>query len=280
MGNQQWASVMNSRHEPYDKKQIPRSIDRLARGRELWISFILVAIFATTFIVGKLLWSDQLYTAEKGLGYYFGLSGGIFMLFAYAYALVKYVPVLRRGSVIMFSLRTHIILAVVGCYLILLHSTFQIGSLNSGVAYISMFLVFISGVIGRYLYTRTHYGIGQAKATLVEMESQLVLFRDNDELRILLEKIQADYLRQRYSFISAVFRLAAYPAVKRHLKKALRRSGITSRNLIKAYIINVKKIALFSVYERLFHAWRHAHVPLLMLLLLSGVIHVIAVHIY
>lgn len=279
MGNQQWGSVVSSRHDPSGNELAPRSIEGLAKGRELWISFSLVLMFSLTYIVGKLLWNEQLYSAEKGLGYYFGLSGGVMMLLAYAYAFVKYIPALRRTGFIGTSLQTHIIFAVVGSYLILLHSTFQIGSLNSGVAYISMFLVFISGVIGRYLYTRTHYGIGQAKATLIELETQLALY-EGDYQHDIIEKIKRDFLMPRYSLFRAFIRLGSYPWLKMRLKKSLHETGVTNPDMVSAYTKNIKKIALFSVYERLFHAWRHAHVPLLMLLFISGVIHVVAVHIY
>ncbi|MDH5216981.1 MAG: hypothetical protein OEX19_04755 [Gammaproteobacteria bacterium] len=280
MGKQEWNSVSGERQGRSINKLKPLSIDQLARRRELWISLSLIFVFAGTFIAGSLLWTKELYTAENGLGYYLGLSGGVFMLLAYAYAFVKYIPFLRRGGFIMSSLRTHIVLAVVGSYLVLLHSTFQIGSMNSGVAYISMFLVFLSGVIGRYLYTRTHYGIGQSKATLIELETQLEMYKGNDALFELMEHIQKDYLKQRYSFIAAVIGLVKFPLIRLKIKSALRQSGLFSPLLVKTYVVNVKKIALFSVYERLFYAWRHAHVPLLWLLFLSGVIHVVAVHIY
>jgi len=56
------------------------------------------------------------------------------------------------------------------------------------------------------------------------------------------------------------------------------------RNIIKRqlrnYLALLHKVALFKLYERFFAFWRHAHVPLLYLLLASGIMHVIAVHMY
>jgi hypothetical protein len=49
---------------------------------------------------------------------------------------------------------------------------------------------------------------------------------------------------------------------------------------LRIYIQTLEKVALFGVYERFFAFWRNAHVPLLYLLLMSGVVHVIAVHMY
>ena len=53
-----------------------------------------------------------------------------------------------------------------------------------------------------------------------------------------------------------------------------------SKHRLRTHFALLKKVALFSAYERFFSFWRHAHVPLLYLLLLSGIVHVIAVHLY
>jgi hypothetical protein len=49
---------------------------------------------------------------------------------------------------------------------------------------------------------------------------------------------------------------------------------------LQHYIGVLRKVALFRVYERFFSFWRNAHVPLIYLLLMSGLVHVLAVHMY
>ena len=52
------------------------------------------------------------------------------------------------------------------------------------------------------------------------------------------------------------------------------------KNGLREYIFVLKSVSLFAVYERFFAFWRNAHVPLLYLLLMSGIVHVLAVHMY
>jgi hypothetical protein len=41
-----------------------------------------------------------------------------------------------------------------------------------------------------------------------------------------------------------------------------------------------REAAEFRVYERLFAAWRILHVPLFLVLIAAGIVHVISVHVY
>merc|ERR1711879_716280 len=58
---------------------------------------------------------------------------------------------------------------VLGPTLILFHSNFSLGSTNSRVALFCMLLVAGSGLIGRYLYSRIHFGLYGKRASLVEL---------------------------------------------------------------------------------------------------------------
>jgi hypothetical protein len=55
-------------------------------------------------------------------------------------------------------------------------------------------------------------------------------------------------------------------------------------NLIKEhlnlYFATVNKVARFGVYDRMFALWHVLHMPLFFLLVLSAIVHVIAVHLY
>ena len=41
-----------------------------------------------------------------------------------------------------------------------------------------------------------------------------------------------------------------------------------------------RELAAFRVFERLFSAWRVLHVPLFLILVAAGIVHVISVHVY
>jgi hypothetical protein len=53
-----------------------------------------------------------------------------------------------------------------------------------------------------------------------------------------------------------------------------------NRDFIKSYIGSIEDIAHFKTYEYLFSLWHIFHVPLVFMLVFSGIWHVIAVHKY
>jgi hypothetical protein len=50
--------------------------------------------------------------------------------------------------------------------------------------------------------------------------------------------------------------------------------------LIDRYLEAVVRVAQYSAYERLFALWHLAHLPFVYLLVISAVVHVVAVHAY
>lgn len=53
-----------------------------------------------------------------------------------------------------------------------------------------------------------------------------------------------------------------------------------AKEQIDAYLMAIVQAAQLASWERLFSLWHVAHIPFLYLLLFSGIVHVIAVHIY
>ena len=53
-----------------------------------------------------------------------------------------------------------------------------------------------------------------------------------------------------------------------------------ARKLVRQYLNAVVRVAQFTAYERLFSLWHVAHIPFVYLLVISAVVHVIAVHAY
>jgi hypothetical protein len=60
----------------------------------------------------------------------------------------------------------------------------------------------------------------------------------------------------------------------------LSRRRYLARKLVRRYLANVVRVAQFSAYERLFALWHVVHVPFIYMLVISSVVHVIAVHAY
>jgi hypothetical protein len=53
-----------------------------------------------------------------------------------------------------------------------------------------------------------------------------------------------------------------------------------SRKLVWRYLDAVVRVAQYTAYERVFSLWHLAHLPFIYLLVISAVVHVIAVHAY
>ena len=70
-----------------------------------------------------------------------------------------------------FSL--HMLLGVLGPLCILLHCNFRLGSTNSNVALAGMLLVAGSGLIGRYLYGKFHFGLYGQQVGLQQLKTDL-----------------------------------------------------------------------------------------------------------
>ena len=85
------------------------------------------------------------------------------------------------------------------------------------------------------------------------------------------------YFQVKREMLNQLQQLAADRNVKSEAHKRYKRN---LKRHLRFYLILLHKVSLFKLYERFFAFWRHAHVPLLYLLLASGIVHVIAVHMY
>ena len=104
--------------------------------------------------IGRQKW----YTPGSELGYYMGVVGGVMLLVLLLYPLRKHVGFMQSWGASKHWFRAHMFLGITGPLLILLHSTFHVGSLNAGVALSCMLVVAGSGIIGRFFYTKIHNG--------------------------------------------------------------------------------------------------------------------------
>src|SRR5260370_42481942 len=99
------------------------------------------------------------------------------MLLLLVYPLRKRMRSLRALGTVTFWFHTHMILGVLGPVLVLWHANFGLASINCIVALVTMLVVAVSGIIGRYLHSKIHLRMHGRKA-----EAQEVL-ADVDELR-------------------------------------------------------------------------------------------------
>lgn len=249
-------------------------------------------------------------SAEDGLGYFLGFVAVACMLILLGYPLRKRFRFLRFLGKTKDWFRTHMIMGALGTITALYHCNFQVGSLNSRVALFSALLVAGSGVIGRFLYAKIHRGLYGRKTSLKELLSQIHLSKPQGGQVVafmpeLMERIvtfDRQVLVPPTGIIDAAIlpfrlavqtRVAAYQLIrfsKRRLKEEAAYSPVVKQHrrklgrAIKRYVRNhlgqVRKVAGFTAYERLFALWHLIHVPFFVLLLISTIVHIVAVHLY
>lgn len=283
------------------------SIARLVR----WV--IAVLPYGLLFGVVWLAWwfSQQGYfRAGDDVGYWLGVAGASMMLLLFSYPLRKYFRFMHRWGKVKWWFLVHMALGVLGPLLILLHSTFRVGSLNAGVALYSMVVVALSGIVGRFIYVRIHHGLHGNRASLAALQSDAQLEHDQTHSKLsfapdaeaVLQAFEDDALSESNKWSGWFRPLLVLPWKRFRVERAcvheirscliqLRNNGALNEqqyqaleqealDLVRHYLQTVVRVAQFAAYERLFAMWHVAHVPFVYSLVISAVIHVLAVHAY
>jgi hypothetical protein len=270
---------------------------------------IFVILVATILYLGWTRRNDDFIDPEHGLGYYLGIVGGSLMLALLLYPLRKRVKWMRSWGSVAGWFRLHMILGIVGPALVILHSNFEIKSLNASVALYCMLLVSGSGIIGRYIYSRIHRGLYGGKLEARELLEEAREFREGLGSDLSGAAWQAQFVAlereatpRARGFFGALVHAVAVGAHSHRSERALLHDfgtdirarasvghwdGRESRSYlregrarIRRYHEVLRRTASLAVYERLFAAWHVLHLPLFYMLILTASIHVVAVHLY
>ncbi|WP_395701882.1 hypothetical protein [Aquabacterium sp.] len=277
------------------------------RSGDHWLALLLPALVAAAWVLGRGGWLRS----GDDLSYWIAVAGGSMMLAALLlYPLRKYWRALHQAGRVKWWFALHMVLGLLGPWLILVHSTFRIGSLNAGVALLSMVVVVASGVIGRFLYVRVHRGLSGERTSLQALQARAGFVEDQARSRLAFAPEVEAGLRafeQRVlgtpPGLAGAFRQALWlpwlawrerrrcqQRLQAPLAALAQRRGwgadeLARRRrhackLVARYLEAVVRVAQYSAYERLFALWHVAHLPFVVLLVLSAVVHVVAVHAY
>jgi hypothetical protein len=265
---------------------------------------------ALVLIIGIQLPVTHYMSPKSGLGYAIGIVGGVLILSQLLYAARKRVRSLSFLGSVPKWFQTHMILGIVGPVCILLHCGFSLGATNSNIALFSMLTVSGSGIFGRYFYSKIRHGLYGRKATLAELQERANELRERatkilmmpelvnlveDEERRLLAVAGWGPARMlfapaaiAYHYSSGRSRLRRYvrAAIRvtaaRH--KAVARQSDRFERVAFDYVSRrmkvTREVAEFRIYEKLFSVWHVLHMPLFLMLIAAGIVHVISVHVY
>ncbi len=285
--------------------------------RSAWLQILrehrtAMAVGLTTLLLvcGWLIRERNLLSAEDGLGYMLGIVSAGCMLVLLLYPLRKRFRFLKFIGPLPKWFRNHMTLGVAAPIIALYHCNFQLGSLNSRIALYSALLVAASGLVGRFIYVKIHHGLYGRKANLQELLAGIKLTRPGygvlgqfvpdlmnriaafdrdvlvppkgvlDSLKLPLSLAIRTRLQQfrlmrftRQSLLLQASRSAVVAEHRVQLEKAV-------QVYVRRHLLQVRRVAEFTAYDRLFLLWHKLHFPFFVTLMVTVVVHVFAVHLY
>lgn len=292
---------------PVERRKPKKKYKPKDYGWTLYISIIILVLIAGFFIS-----HGHPFKPGDKIGYNLGLVGGLMMLTLLLYPMRKRIRIMKNWAPLPKWFKWHMVFGILGPTLIILHSTFYIGSINAGVALISMLLVSGSGIFGRFAYTKIHYGLYGRHATHKQLQEdldgsgdvksnfsfapriqqKLVGFHDyaiNSSItgrvkiwNVLTLGIRAKWLNMKLTreLENAMYSDANEKKWNESQMKRLDELFNQNETFIRSYLSAVRDLAQFGTYEKLFSLWHVFHVPFVYMLVFSAIWHVIAVHMY
>lgn len=267
----------------------------MEREHSLVVWLLGVLAIAGAVAAGLAVAHGHYYKPGDDIGYNMGLVGGLMMLALLIYPIRKNFRFAHRWGGIRYWFSLHMMLGIFGPLLVLFHSTFQIHSINAGVALACMTLVASSGFIGRFAYKRIHHGLYGSQVTLQELQNELFGSETAAESRLksfprtlmVLHDFHRYALETEFGLAGKVLRFFSLPLRRQianyrcmaYLPKGSRHAR-SLRQLVLDYLYSVERLAQFGVFVRIFALWHVIHIPLVYLLAATAIWHVVAVHMY
>ena len=223
-------------------------------------------------------------------GHGFGIIGSLLIIFGvFLYMARKRIRSFSRLGLVKYWLEFHIFLCTIGPVLILYHTAFKFGGLVA-VSFWSMVAVFLSGIIGRFIYIQIPRTIEGRELSLTEirdMKSNIgaVLtgsyHLDEESYNLIVESTKNK--EQQYHnniLVSFIKKFADDRRTIRKVKAVVKRNQLShseSRkvlNLVKHDISLNRRIERLITMQNLFRYWHVAHLPFAIVMLIIMVIHV------
>ena len=224
------------------------------------------------------------------LGHGLGIFGSLSMLIGVSvYMMRKRMRSMARMGKLKHWLEFHIFLCILGPVLVLFHTSFKFGGLVS-ISFWSMVAVFLSGIIGRFIYIQIPRSIEGRELSLNEirdMKSDISIILktkyslDQDSIETILESTRITGDPNHFYPIVQYFRKYREDRLKvRLIKVGLKKSKLSRIQrssvikLVKNEISINRRIDRLQTMQNLFKYWHVAHLPFALLMLIIMVIHV------
>jgi len=237
-------------------------------------------------------------TPAEGAGYALGITGASLMLLLALYPARKHAGFMRHWGALRHWFRMHMVFGIAGPIAILYHCNFSTGAANSNIALFSMLVVASSGLVGRYLYSTIHQGLYGHHVRLEDVRADWLAARggmaDHEALLAGIDARLAAYEQPLGELRRTLFDGVRRYAVSRWQRAAIRRAArrvvghlplsLTAQHdtlrLLDARLDAAGRVYRYNAFERLFSLWHLLHLPLYLMLIVTGIVHVIAVNMY
>lgn len=276
-----------------------RGVARPDSDRIAWTSpHMLVGIVASLVLAYGWIAIDELdLTPAEGLGYGLGVAGMGAMVLLLAYSVRKRVRALRHAGLLRNWFEAHLVLGLLAPVAILYHATFRVESTNAAVALSCMLVVAGSGIGGRFLYGRLHRGLagelrsvgGLQRAARACLAPVRPVLDGRPEVLALIARFEESSAGLTSGLIrslqAATLRLRAR-VLRRRIARILRRNGETAADVANAdraiadCLAELCRAGELRLFTQLFALWHAIHIPLTVILFLSAIVHIVAVHLY
>jgi len=224
------------------------------------------------------------------LGHGVGILGSLCMIFGVLlYMVRKRIRAFSRWGILKHWLEFHIFLCTIGPILVLSHTAFKFGGLVA-VSFWSMVAVFLSGIIGRFIYIqiprtiegrelslnevrdmKTNIGLMLSETYKVDEESfNLIIESTKKKVGVYRKNFIVQYLmkyiedRKTIHGVSSVLKKHKFPHSE--LRQVMK--------LVKHEISLNRRIDQLTTLQTLFKYWHVAHLPFAIVMLIIMIVHV------
>jgi hypothetical protein len=236
--------------------------------------------------------ADHVILKPSGIwGHGFGIIGSLLMIIGVLiYMIRKRFRAFMRVGLLKHWLEFHIFLCSLGPILVLFHTSFKFGGVVA-ISFWSMVAVFLSGVIGRFIYIRIPRTIEGRELSLNEVREMKSNIGDNIQKLVTLDdesyKVIVDSTKKKVElyhknfFVRYARKYSDDMKTLRNVKAVLRKNKFTRiqqkpiLDLVKSDISLNRRIDSLVTMQNLFKYWHVAHLPFALVMLIIMVIHII-----
>ena len=225
------------------------------------------------------------------IGHGLGIAGSLFIIIGVgSYMARKRYRILSRLGLLKHWLEFHIFLCTLGPVMILFHTSYKFGGLVA-ISFWSMVAVFLSGIIGRFIYLQIPRSIEGRELSLNEIKAmksdvgeilQLSYKLDEKSYQMIVDSTTRKINIIRGNFFIRFFRkfaddIRAIQKIKSVLKKSNLPRGQYGQilKLVKNEITLNRRIDRLMTMQNLFKYWHVVHLPFALVMLVIMIIHVI-----